>query len=149
MAEKSGRIITDANQALEIAAKAKTVAVLGCKTEQHQRQPAFYVPEALKEMGCRIIPVLVYYPEVTTVLGEPVVRDLKAIKEPVDILDVFRRSDDLPAHLDDMLSLKPSCVWLQSGISNPEVERQLADAGIDVVVSRCLMVDRRATRGRL
>lgn len=90
----------------------------------------------------------VFYPDVTRVLGEAVVRDLKQIKEPVDILNVFRRPQDLPAHLDDMLALRPGCVWLQSGISSPEVERKLSEAGIPVVVSRCLMVDRRAVQGR-
>lgn len=143
-------IIRDAERALEIAASAKTVAVLGCKTENQASQPAFYVPEALQGMGVKVVPVLVYYPDVITVLGEQVVRDLRQIKEQVDILDVFRRPQDLPGHVDDILAMdpRPACVWLQSGISNAEVEQRLAEEGIPVVVSRCLMVDRRAAQGR-
>lgn len=58
----------------------------------------------------------VFYPDVKEILGKPVVRDLTAISEPVDILDVFRRPSDLPPHLPDILALKPKVVWLQSGI---------------------------------
>ena len=62
----------------------------------------------------------------------------------IHILDVFRRPQDLPGHLDDILAAKPKVVWLQSGISNPEFEQQLADAGIMVVADRCLKVDHQA-----
>ncbi|GAB4817144.1 hypothetical protein N2152v2_004190 [Parachlorella kessleri] len=149
MSSSKGQIIHDADEAYKIAAKARTVAVLGIKTESQAGQPSFYVADYLHSRGVDIIPVPVYYPEVKTILGKEVVRDLKQIKEKVDILDVFRRPQDLPAHVPDMLALKPAVVWLQSGISHPEVEQQLSDAGIDVVVSRCLMVDHRAaTAGR-
>lgn len=69
--------------------------------------------------------------------------------EAVDIVCVFRRSQDLPQHAQDIIAAKPRVVWLQTGISNPEVEGQMVAAGIDVVVSRCLMVDRRAASSLL
>ncbi|EFN56126.1 hypothetical protein CHLNCDRAFT_14107, partial [Chlorella variabilis] len=123
---------------------AKRVAVLGIKTEAQASQPAFFVPEYLQSVGVDIVPVPVYYPEVKEILGKPVVRDLRQIQGHIDILDVFRRPADLPGHLDDIVALRPDCVWLQSGISHPEFEERLAAAGIKVVPSRCLKVDRAA-----
>ncbi|KAI3426167.1 hypothetical protein D9Q98_008544 [Chlorella vulgaris] len=141
-------IVTSATEAQQIAARAKTVAVLGIKTESQASQPAYFVAEYLQSCGVHIIPVPVYYPDVKEILGQPVVRDLKQIQAHVDVLDVFRRPQDLQQHLDDILALRPDCVWLQSGISNPEFEAQLAEAGIKVVPDRCLKVDRAAAGGR-
>lgn len=134
----------------QIADAAKTVAVLGIKTEAQASQPAYFVPEFLQSTGIDIIPVPVFYPEVKEILGKPVVRDLKNIKREIDVLDVFRRPSDLPAHVDDILSMhpRPKCVWLQTGISNEEVEKKLASSGMTVVVSRCLKVDRAAAGHR-
>lgn len=70
-------------------------------------RPAHYVPKALHEAGVAIVPVPVYYPDVDKILGQKVIRKLQDIPHPVDILDVFRRSEDLPPHLDDILSIKP------------------------------------------
>lgn len=157
-------IVASADEAREIAAAAKVVAVLGIKTERHQGQPAFDVPLVLQRDGARIIPVPVYYPDVTEILGEPVVRDLRAVPAAaggaaagaggagggrVDILDVFRRSQDVPAHVPDILAMdpRPACVWLQSGCGNAEAEEALARAGVRVVSDRCLKVDRLAGGG--
>lgn len=102
----------------QIAGNAKAVAVLGIKPESKASQPAYFVAEFLHSTGVDIIPVPVYFPEVKEILGKPVVRDLKEVKRQVDILDVFRRPEDLPLHLDDILAMdpRPSVVWLQSGI---------------------------------
>ncbi len=88
----------------------------------------------------------VYYPNVTHILGKPVLRKLTDIQGKVDILDVFRRPQDIPAHVPDILELRPEVVWLQSGITNPEVEEQLAREGIKVVSDRCLKVDRQLAK---
>jgi uncharacterized protein len=135
---------------VQIADAAKTVAVLGIKTQAQAGQPAYFVPEFLQSTGVQIIPVPTYYPQVTEILGQPVVRDLKAIRQSVDVLDVFRRPSDLEGHVDDILSMdpRPTSVWLQSGISNPQFEQKMADAGINVVVSRCMKVDRGAAGHR-
>jgi len=106
-------------------------------------QPAYYVPQYLKSVGVDVIPVPVYFPEVTEILGERVYRKLADIpKSPVDVVvNVFRRPKDLAQHLDDIVLMKPKAVWLQSGISDPDFEEAVARAGIQVVSDRCLLVD--------
>ena len=123
--------------------RTRRVAVLGIKTEEQAHQPAFYVPRYLVDAGIEIIPVPVYYPEVTEILGKPVVRKLVEIEEPVDLVDVFRRPSDLPSHLSDILVAKPHAVWLQSGIRHDAFAHALASAGIFVVQDRCLMIEHR------
>lgn len=126
-----------------VLAYTRRVAVLGIKPETHADQPAHYVPAYAKSRGLTVIPVPVYYPDVRVILGEPVVRDLAAIEGPVDMVDVFRRSEDVPMHLSALLALRPRCVWMQSGIANASVADALAAAGIDVVQDRCLLVELR------
>ena len=122
---------------------ARRVAVLGIKTEQHLGQPAFYVPEYLVQAGVDVVPVPVYYPDVTHILGKPVFRRLVDIPGELDLVDVFRRPQDIDQHVDDILAKKPKAVWFQSGIRNEAAARRLAEAGIKVVQDRCLMVDHR------
>ena len=97
----------------------------------------------MQNAGFKIIPVPVYYPDVTEILGEKVHRQLQQIPDEVDMVNVFRRPQDIPAHLDDLLAKKPKSVWMQLGISHDAVAEQLARAGIKVVQDRCLMVDHR------
>lgn len=128
-----------------MARHARVVAVLGIKTKKQERQPAYFVPEYLQQhCGKRIIPVPVYFPEATQILGEPVVRNLKDIREQVDILDVFRP----PAALDNDLAKdiigmnpRPKVVWLQVGIRNSDFEKNIILSGIDLVVDACLKVE--------
>ena len=126
-----------------LLAETKTIAVLGIKTEQQSNQPAFYVPNYLVGAGFQVIPVPVYYPQVTEILGQKVYRKLTEIPGEVDLVNVFRRSEDVPAHLEDLLAKKPKAVWMQSGIRNAQVAESLAQAGIKVVQDRCLMVEHR------
>jgi uncharacterized protein len=119
----------------------RTIAVLGIKTEAQSNQPAFYVPQYLARAGYEILPVPVYFPEVTEILGRPVYRTLADIPIPLDLVNVFRRPEHLPPHLDDLLAARPKAVWLQSGIRLDPFAEQLARAGIQVVQDRCLMVD--------
>ena len=120
------------------------MAVLGIKTEEQSDQPAFYVPQYLKGAGVQVVPVPVYYPDVTEILGEKVVRKVADAPGEIDIVDVFRRSGDVAGHLPDLLAKKPRAVWLQSGIRDDRTAEALARAGILVVQDRCLMVDYRA-----
>jgi predicted CoA-binding protein len=122
-------------------ASSKSIAVLGIKTAEAKDQPAYYVPAYAKRAGYRIIPVPVYYPEATEILGEPVHRTLASIDGPIDIVDVFRRPKDLRAHEADILAKHPRLVWLQSGIRDDAFAESLSAAGIDVVQDRCLMVE--------
>lgn len=143
MSAKSGRVIDDDAGVRAIVTSMKRLAILGIKTEEQRDQPAFYVAEYLHRAGLEIVPVPVYYPETTSVLGLPVIRKLADIQGPVDVLDVFRRPSDIPAHLPDILTLKPRCVWFQLGIRHDDVAAELTRAGIDVVQDRCLLVDHR------
>lgn len=136
-------IITDTKQMRELLSATSTIAVLGIKTEEQATQPAFYVPRYLDTAGFEIIPVPVYYPKVMQILGKKIYRKLVDIPVDVDLVNVFRRSEDVPAHLEDMLAKHPKAVWMQSGISNQVVAEKLAKAGIRVVQDRCLMVDHR------
>ena len=136
-------IITRADQIRDLLAATTTIAVLGIKTEAQASQPAFYVPKYLESAGFQIIPVPVYYPQVTHILGQTVYRKLIDIPGDVDLVNVFRRSQDVGAHLEDILAKKPKAVWLQSGIRDDSVAEALAKAGIKVVQDRCLMVDHR------
>lgn len=118
-----------------------TIAVLGIKTAQQSGQPAYEVPRYMQAAGFRIIPVPVYFPEVTTILGEPVVRSCADAPHPVDMVNVFRRSQDVAPHVDDIIAAGPKVVWLQLGIRSDEAAERFARAGIRVVQDRCLMVD--------
>jgi predicted CoA-binding protein len=115
------------------------IAVLGIKRE-HDR-PAFYVPEYAQKAGYEIVPVPVFYPDATEILGEKVYRTVSAIPGDVDMVNVFRRPTDIPPHLDDIIAKKPKSVWFQLGIRNDAAAEKLARAGIDVVQDRCLLVE--------
>ena len=127
----------------QLLEETKTIAVLGIKPESHAGQPAFYVPKYMQNAGFEIIPVPVYYPEVTEILGKPVYRNLNDIPGEVDLVNVFRRSGDIPKHTEEILTKKPKAVWFQLGIRNDEVAEKLASAGIKVVQDLCLMVEHR------
>jgi predicted CoA-binding protein len=135
-------------QIRDVILRSKRIAVLGMKTEAQAAQPAFYVPAYLAAAGFDVIPVPVYYPEVTEILGRKVFRRLSDIPVEIDLVDVFRRSGDIDAHVDDLLAAKPMAVWFQSGIRNDSAAARLASAGIKVVQDRCLMVEHRRVAPR-
>ena len=124
----------------------RRVAVLGIKPESRASRPAHIVPSYLHRVGYEIVPVPVYYPEVTEILGRRVYRRVADIPGRVDLVNVFRKSDDLLAHLDDLVAARPRTVWLQTGIRNDGFANRLLAAGIDVVQDECLMVEDRRWR---
>ena len=117
------------------------VAVLGIKPDPDK--PAHYVPEYAERAGYEIVPVPVYYPELTEMMGKKVFRKLVDIPGEIDMVNVFRRPDDIPPHVDDIIAKKPKSVWLQLGIRNDAAAEKLARAGIDVVQDHCLLVELR------
>jgi predicted CoA-binding protein len=121
----------------------KTIAVVGIKPESRAKQPAFYVPKYMAHEGYDIIPVPVYYPHVTEILGRKVYRRLVDIPQDIDLVNVFRRAEDIPDHVDDILARRPKAVWFQLGIRNDQVAETLAKAGIKVVQDLCLMIEHR------
>ncbi|NJK42856.1 MAG: CoA-binding protein [Pleurocapsa sp. SU_196_0] len=124
---------------------AKTIAVLGMSATPDK--PAHYVPEYAMQSGYRVIPVNPLLAG-QTLLGETVRATLAEIREPVDIVDIFRRAELLDTHLQDILEMnpRPKLVWLQLGIRHPDFAQKLLEAGIEVVQDRCLMADHRNLR---
>ena len=124
-----------------VIAATKRIAVLGIKLGDHR--PAFFVPEYAQHAGYEIVPVPVYYPEVTEMLGEQVYRTVSSIPGEIDMVNVFRRAEDIPPHVDDIIAKRPKSVWFQLGIVNDAAAERLAREGIDVVQDRCLLVELR------
>ena len=129
--------LLDAPQQIrDLIGHTKRIAVLGIKTDAQADQPSVYVPMYLQKAGFEIIPVPVYYPEATVILGEKVYRKLIDIPGDIDMVDVFRRSHDVAGHIDDVLAKRPNSVWLQSAIRNDAAAEIFAKAGIKVVQDR-------------
>ena len=124
----------------EILATSPTIAVLG--VHQEPEKAAFYVPEYLYDEGYRIIGVNPQFGG-QELFGERVRDTLAEISEPVDLVDVFRRAELIPQHVEDILAMqpRPKVVWFQLGIKNDEVAKILEAAGITVVQNRCTLAD--------
>jgi len=140
-------LVTSPEEIARIVRETRRIAVLGIKTEQHRGEPAFYVPAYMQRAGYEIVPVPVYYPDVVEILGQKVYREVSKIPGPVDMVDVFRRSRDIPPHLPDIIAARPRVVWFQLGIVNDEAADTLARAGIQVVQDRCLLVEHQRLAG--
>lgn len=141
MFDRMARLIEDEAGVEALVKSLERVAVLGIKTEAQRGQPAFYVAEFVQRAGVEVVPVPVYYPEVKEILGKPVYRTISEIPGELDLVDVFRRPQDIDQHVDDLIAKKPKAVWFQLGIRNDEAAKRLVAAGIDVVQDRCLLVD--------
>jgi len=139
MTDWRSHLIEDDAGISRILRDTRRVAVLGIKMEPSQ--PAYYVPAYGQSIGLEIVPVPVYYPDATEILGERVYRRLSDVPGEVDMVNVFRRPRDIPPHVDDIIAKRPKAVWFQLGIRNDEAAERLAREGIDVVQDRCLMVD--------
>ena len=120
--------------------RTRRIAVLGIKTAE-TGQPAYYVPEFAQRAGYEIVPVPVYFPDVTEILGQRVYRSLVDIPGEIDMVNVFRRPKDVPPHLPDIIAKRPKAVWFQLGIRNDAAAEVLAREGIEVVQDRCLLIE--------
>jgi predicted CoA-binding protein len=124
-----------------IVRSARTVAVVGMKDGSDPDAPAFMIPKALKARGLRVIPV---NPMIQASLGVTAYKDLASVPEAFDLVDVFRRSENVAELVEEILALPPSrrprVVWLQTGIRNDVAAAKLAEAGIQVVQDHCLKV---------
>ena len=136
------RLLETPAQLRALLERTARIAVLGVKSPE-SGQPAYYVPDHAHRSGYEVIPVPVYFPEMRELFGSPVYRTLAAIPGEIDLVDVFRRPQDIPKHVDDILAKMPKAVWFQSGIRHDAVAEQLARAGIEVVQDRCLLVELR------
>lgn len=139
-ADWRSHLVDDDDGIRRVLQQTRRIAVLGIKTAD-TGAPAYYVPEFAQRQGYEIVPVPVYYPDATEILGERVYRKVADVPGDVDMVNVFRRPNDIPPHVDDILAKKPSFVWFQLGIRNDAAAERFARAGIDVVQDRCLLVE--------
>ena len=129
-------LLSDNGKIGNLLAEAKTIAVLGLSSKP--QKDSYQVAAFLKEKGYRIIPVS---PVKKEILGQKVFASLDDIKEPVDIVNVFRKPDQIVPHALEAIRLRPKAFWMQLGIENREAAELLTDAGIDVVMNRCIKVE--------
>ena len=134
-------LIDSPAQIKDLLANTHRIAVLGIKPDPSQ--PAYYVPEYASMAGMEIVPVPVYYKEMTEMMGKKVYRKLVDVPGNVDMVNVFRRPNDIPPHVDDIIAKKPKSVWFQLGIRNDDAAERIARAGIDVIQDHCLLVELR------
>jgi hypothetical protein len=124
----------------EVLLSSPTIAVLGIHNEPEKA--AFYVPEYLHDEGYRIIGVNPRFSG-DVLFGEPVRAQLRDIGEPIDLVDVFRRSEAVGDHVEDILAMspRPKIVWMQLGIRTEAAAKRLEEAGIEVIQNRCTLAD--------
>jgi predicted CoA-binding protein len=123
----------------QLVRSARRIAVVGLSPKP--QRPSHTVAAYLQRAGYTIIPV---HPAGGITLGEPVHPDLRSAAAragPIDIVDIFRRSEHIPALLDDLLEVRPRLVWMQQGIRHDDVAGRLEAEGIAVVMDRCLAVE--------
>ena len=114
----------------------RTIAVVGLSAEWHR--PSFFAAKYMQSHGYRIIPV---NPRYTEILGERCHASLETIHEPVDIVDVFRRTEDVPLVAEQAIAIGAKCLWQQIGVKNVEAAAKAAAAGLDVVMDRCVKIE--------
>jgi uncharacterized protein len=122
----------------DILRKYKTVAMIGMS--KNPEKDAYRIPKYLMENGYRVIPV---NPSADEILGQKSYKRLVDVPGDIDIVDVFRPSEDVPNYVSDVIQKKPKVFWEQLGIHNPEAEEKIASAGIKVVYDRCMFQEHR------
>jgi predicted CoA-binding protein len=127
---------TDEGAADELLRSAKTVAVVGISDKEDRDSNR--VAKYLKNHGYRIIPV---NPRLKEVLGEPCYPDLKSVPEHIDVVDIFRSTDAIPGIVDEAIAVKAGSVWMQLGLTHNEAAEKARQAGLSVVMNRCMKID--------
>jgi predicted CoA-binding protein len=128
----------------EILKSARTIAVVGLSADE--MKPSFGVSEYMQRQGYRIIPV---NPSVPEVLGEKSYPSLSAIPDKIDIVDVFRRPDAVPAIVDEVIALKVPVLWLQEGVVHEQAAEKARQAGVKVVMDSCILKEHKKRRAEL
>jgi predicted CoA-binding protein len=119
-----------------ILASSRTIAVVGLSAEWHR--PSFFAAKYMQEHGYRIVPVNPRYPEI---LGEHCFASLEDVDMPIDIVDVFRRTEDVLPIAKQAIAIGAKCLWQQIGIKNLEAARLAEAAGLDSVMDRCVKIE--------
>jgi len=133
---KLGKVITNDDEIKALLESSRTIAVVGLSPEP--ARDSHRIASYLSTQGYRIVPVR---PGEKEILGEKAYRSLDDIQDPIDIVDVFRRPEQVTAHAREALGLKPRAFWMQLGIENEEAAALLIEAGIDVIMNRCIKVE--------
>ncbi|SHF08476.1 CoA-binding protein [Desulforamulus putei] len=120
----------------ELLTRCKTIAVVGLSDKPHR--DSYKVAAYMQSQGYRIIPV---HPRVKEVLGEKAYKTLSDIPDKVDLVNVFRKSEETPPVVREAIPLKPAAVWLQLGIINDEAAQIASDAGLEFIQDRCIKVE--------
>lgn len=129
-------LITTDTELKRLFETVRTIAVVGCSPKPER--PGHYVAKYLQDLGYRVIPV---NPGQTEILGEKCYASLRDIPEPVDMVDCFRRAEDIPPVVEDAIAVGAKFVWMQLGIVNEAAAQRAIDAGIAVVMDRCPKID--------
>ena len=132
-------MMTPQDEIGELLAKAKTIAVVGLSADP--MRPSFGVSQYMQRKGYRIIPV---NPNESSVLGEKAYSNLSDVPETIDVADVFRRSEFVPALVDEVIRLRIPALWLQEGVVHQAAAKKARDAGVVVVMDRCILKEHRA-----
>ena len=114
------------------------VAVVGLST--NKERPSYGVSDYLKEHGYKVIPV---NPNEDTILGERCYPSLMSIDEQVDVVDIFRRSEDVAEIVDEAITIGARVVWMQEGVVNERAAKKARDAGLEVIMDMCMMKEHR------
>ena len=126
----------------EILLSSKTIASVGLST--NPAKESFGIVAYLKEQGYRIIPV---NPSADEILGEKAYPDLASVPEKVDVVQLFRKSEDVPPFVDEAIAIGAKVIWMQEGIWNEEAARKAEAAGVTVVMDRCMRSEHRRLVG--
>ena len=137
-------IVDDIAGLRRILAQSRTLAVVGLSAQWYR--PSYFAAKYMQDHGYRIIPVNPRYDEV---LGERCYPDLRAIAERVDLVDCFRRSQDIPPLAEQAIAIGAKVLWMQLGIVNDEAARRASAASLDVVMNRCVKIEHARLLGGL
>jgi predicted CoA-binding protein len=122
----------------ELLRSARTIAVIGLSSKRYR--PSYSVTEYMQNAGYHIIPV---NPHETEVLGEKAHTDLDAVSEPVDIVDIFRRTEFVPEIVEAAIRIGARAIWMQEGVVHEEAAKKARAAGLEVIMDRCILKEHR------
>ena len=137
-------IVDDIAGLRRILAKSRTLAVVGLSAQWHR--PSYFAAKYMRDHGYRIIPV---NPRYTEVLGETCYPNLRAVPESIDIVDCFRKSEEIPSIADDAIAIGAKVLLMQLGIVNEAAADRASLAGLDVVMNRCVKIEHARILGGL
>jgi uncharacterized protein len=137
-------IVDDVAGLRRILARSRTLAVVGLSAQWYR--PSYFAAKYMQDHGYRIVPVNPRYEEV---LGQKCYPDLRSIPHPVDLVDCFRKASDIPPLAEDAIAIGAKVLWMQLGIVNEAAAQRAVEAGLDVVMNRCVKIEHARILGGL